>query len=466
MTRAPPAVLDVFDAAWNRATPWTELLADSVRIVSAALPRSATADGVPVSTSILFVQQHAQRLVAACRRLSRWGTFTQALSDVWTDVVTQRQKGIIGSVVPHTCPLCNAAFPSAQACAAHMHKRHSVINVLTRYTNGTVCLWCNTEHHSTDRLKYHLKTTPNCVHGLRVVVGQQYEHGTGTKRSGPRAHRGLPPIRIAGPLNATPAQRAACLEGRACTAAEIAQELLQSTGTRDVYQWPPDCPQALAVDGGPPIGESSPAPALPAASMQALPAAGAQHAPVRWVSLLPLSEVREDDLNVPSPFWPGLLHRRLPASFRALGIGTGVRGRPCIPKNLGPWTFIGRCGLLGMRAFLHLALLTGVHRSPCWIFSQPRSAFVLSASSLILVVWHGSGVCLRGLALHFCVLSCRLPRFIPYGRLWHSSSSLPVLPALPRCGNRSCVPCFPLLPKGGLPRFVLYTLPLFTALGR
>ena len=36
-TRAPPAVLDVFDAAWNRATPWTELLADSVRIVRPVL---------------------------------------------------------------------------------------------------------------------------------------------------------------------------------------------------------------------------------------------------------------------------------------------------------------------------------------------------------------------------------------------------------------------------------------------
>ena len=232
-------------------------------------------------------------------------------------MVTQRQKGIVGAAVSHTCPLCQAVFPSAQACAAHLHRRHSVINVLTRYTNGTVCLWCNTEHHSTDRLKYHLKTTPACVHGLRVVVGPQYEHGTGTKRSGPRTHRGLPPIRVAGPLNATPAQRAACLAGRVCTADEIDRELLQSVGTRDVYKWPPDCPQALAVDGHTASGEGDPAPALPELSAQAPPVAGTPRVLVRWFSLLPLSEVKEDDLHVPSPLWPGLFASAFACQFPA-----------------------------------------------------------------------------------------------------------------------------------------------------
>ena len=51
------------------------------------------------------------------------------------------------------------------------------------------------------------------MHGLRVTVGEVYTCGSGTKRVGRRGHRGLPPLRLAGPLNATPAQRLASIEG-------------------------------------------------------------------------------------------------------------------------------------------------------------------------------------------------------------------------------------------------------------
>ena len=162
-------------------------------------------------------------------------------------------KSVIGPAIPHMCPLCRASFPSATACAAHLHKKHSVVNVLTQYTCGTVCKWCHTEHHSTDRLKYHLRTSPLCVHGLRVVVGPLYVPGTGTKRSGPRIHRGLPPLRMPGPVNATPAQRQASLEGRHCEERELRDELQRATGSEDVYRWPQDSRPAVADSGSPPL---------------------------------------------------------------------------------------------------------------------------------------------------------------------------------------------------------------------
>ena len=99
--------------------------------------------------------------------------------------------------------------------------------------------------HSTDRLKYHLRTTPHCLHGLRVTVGEAYVYGSGTKRTGRRGHVGLPPVRMIGPQNATPAQRKASLEGRECTAQELRDELYAAAAVYDVHAWPGDLPDHL-----------------------------------------------------------------------------------------------------------------------------------------------------------------------------------------------------------------------------
>ena len=185
VTRSPPSVYEIFDAAWNRATPWCETLAASLQRVSVALRE----DAAGFSASFAFVWQRATALLSACRRLSRWGTLSAAFVDLWNDVVAPRQKRVIGPLQQMVCPVCRAVLPSHHAWAAHMHRKHSLVNHLTRYTAGTACLWCHTDHHSTDPLKYHLRVSPACVHGLRVTTGEVYERGTGTKRSGPRAHR-------------------------------------------------------------------------------------------------------------------------------------------------------------------------------------------------------------------------------------------------------------------------------------
>ncbi|CAE7836107.1 unnamed protein product [Symbiodinium sp. CCMP2592] len=234
--KAPQPVWRLFDTAWNHAVPWCELLADACRAVARGVPGRC---GRFVTTSLAFVRDNQRGLLNACRFLSRWGTLHSAFHDLWHDLDGPRMRKVLGPSVQAICPLCRAALPSAQALAAHVHRKHSVVNWLTRYTHGTACLWCHHEMHSTDRLKYHLRTNPSCVHGLRVTVGEVYEYGIGTRRGGPRGHRGVPAIRLPGPLNATPAQRRAAEAGRACSVAELATELRQVVGAAHVYDWPP-----------------------------------------------------------------------------------------------------------------------------------------------------------------------------------------------------------------------------------
>ena len=213
---------------------------------------------------------------------------------------------MIGEPATLQCPLCHQHLPSHHSLAAHLHRKHAVVNVLTRYTAGTVCLWCHTEHHSTDRLKYHLSRNASCMHGLRVVVGQVYSYGTGTKRTGARLHRGLPPIRISGPINATAAQRLAAIEGRQCTPVELQQELLRVTGATDVYSWPPLSSITASNDHASPAAavlhpESSliPSPCEPASLVA--------HSVGRWYSLVDQSIVTASDWHTPSPLWERLL---------------------------------------------------------------------------------------------------------------------------------------------------------------
>ena len=236
ISKAPPLVWELFDAAWNRGTDWCQLLTDACRQVMALLPVCAQPDSrVP---TMLSLRHFLPQLVQACRYLSRWGTGQAALVEVWHDVVQPRAKLVLGAPGEFRCHMCSACLPSCHALAAHIHRKHSVVNCLTRYTNGTVCLWCHVDMHSTDRLKYHLRTTSSCLHGLRVTVGESYVCGSGTKRSGRRGHVGLPPTRMIGPQNATPAQRVAALQNRACTQQELTQELFSAAAVYDVYQWP------------------------------------------------------------------------------------------------------------------------------------------------------------------------------------------------------------------------------------
>ena len=310
LEKAPPAVWDLFDAAWNRATPWCMLLADACRQFLPAV-RDNNRARVPYCT-IAAMSQLRPAFVKAARFLSRWGSAQVACCDLWKDVALPREKRVLGVMQPCTCPLCQAVLPSQHALAAHVHRKHSVVNCYTKLTNGTVCFWCNTEMHSTDRLKYHLRTTPSCLRGLRVQVGEVYAYGTGTKRTGRRRHTGLPAIRLPGPRNATPAQRQAALEGRQCTQDELDAELLRVTGAAHVHDWPQLSPQAPAhMPPASPVA-SRPRVSDPAPSGEAIPLEC-----IRWFTVVPTSQAAQadtDGVTCLSPLWSYLT--RVPAIWR------------------------------------------------------------------------------------------------------------------------------------------------------
>ena len=281
--------------------------------------------------TLVYLRQHASALQKACRHLSRYGSAYRALSDLWADVFLPRTTKIIGVEAARSCSLCGVTLPSAHALAAHIHRKHSVVNCLTQFTCGTVCLWCNVEQHSTDRLKYHLRVTPLCLLGLRVTVGPAYIYGTGSKRSGRRGHRGLPPVRIPGPVNATPAQRTAAAEGRVCSEDDLRAERMQVLGVADIYDWPdagiPD-EQGLRPAAGTPPGSFPPVSTVPPVEASAFPSAAtapnsAAHV-VCWAKVITEASVATIPSTWPvvSPLWKGMLLRtvawQLPTDWHRL----------------------------------------------------------------------------------------------------------------------------------------------------
>ena len=274
--------------------------------------------------------------------MSRFGTAYRAFWDLWQDIALPRTKRVIGTPGHFSCPLCRQVHPSLHALAAHTHRKHSVVNSLTQFTAGTTCLWCHVEHYSTDRLKYHLRRSPSCVHGLRVTVGRSYTYGSGTKRRGVQHHRGLPPLQLPGPRNATPAQRLASLEGRTVTPEELLIELRTATGVEDVYSWP-DAPQPYDH-----VDESRPdeqAPPYPPTSLSALPTTPAEPALQFWQ----FADACEPGTSfLPSPLWSGLARQTvcwgLPRSWHRwwrLWLAADIAANP--------WGFSQRAALAPLR---------------------------------------------------------------------------------------------------------------------
>ena len=85
---------------------------------------------------------------------------------------------------PRPAQLCQAVLPPQHALAAHLHRMHGQVALSTQYTCGTSCLWCLSEFHNSDWLRYHLQHSASCEHGLRCVVGPVYTYGSGTKIKG------------------------------------------------------------------------------------------------------------------------------------------------------------------------------------------------------------------------------------------------------------------------------------------
>ncbi|CAE7623398.1 unnamed protein product [Symbiodinium sp. CCMP2592] len=220
--KAPTAVREIVDAAWNRALPWCQALVAACMRVGVALevwdPNS------PPAVTVLFVHTHSRALLRACKALSKFGHRYFACAQLWDDLSTRKATQILGPPQAHRCPVCSIIFPSLHAVRAHMHRKHGVLSDVTAYMAGSVCLWCMHDFHSSDRLKYHLQSHRACLHGLRVTVGPVYQYGSGTKRKGRTAHRGVPPQRLCGPCNATPAQRRAADLGLPADEEELQQE--------------------------------------------------------------------------------------------------------------------------------------------------------------------------------------------------------------------------------------------------
>ena len=113
VTKAPPSLKALFDAAWNRSTPWCELLADSLRATAVAVPAASD----HVVTSLHYARQQAPAILKACRRLSRWGSFLQAVWDLWQD------RSCFPPPAHRHRPSCQPALPSVpmqlpqQACS-------------------------------------------------------------------------------------------------------------------------------------------------------------------------------------------------------------------------------------------------------------------------------------------------------------------------------------------------------------
>ena len=222
--QAPTSVWEIFEAGWNRATTLCSLLADACQSLLPAIP--SLRDHTYVTLPLL--QQHHRAFRKACQHISRFGTAYRAFWDLWQDIALPRTKRVIGTPGHFSCPLCHQVHPSRHALAAHIHRKHSVVNSLTQFTAGTTCLWCQVEHHSTDRLKYHLRRSPSCVHGLRVTVGRSYIYGSGSKRRGVQQHRGLPPFSCRGlamphPHSAAHLWRAESLLQRSCLMSSAVQ---------------------------------------------------------------------------------------------------------------------------------------------------------------------------------------------------------------------------------------------------
>ena len=295
------AVTDLFAAAWDRDGRWAGLVCQAVRQIWPATALSPLRSGEP---TLAVIARHCRCLLAACRRVSRHGTLLQALCRTWGLFGQGTPRLVIGRAAPQVCPDCEAVLPSKHALAAHRHRMHGRVALCTQYTLGPVCLWCLQDFHNTDRLRYHLLRSPSCEHGLRCVVGPVYEYGTGSKRRGRRGHPRAPVYRLSGPLNASPAQRRAALEGRICTAEEIAEEIARlapgpdfSSEARSSPVVPRPEPSASGLLSG--LPESTPLQAARVSGL-ALNSCLAPLSPL-WGSFADFAQV--DDWVIPSVHW-------------------------------------------------------------------------------------------------------------------------------------------------------------------
>ena len=138
------------------------------------------------------------------------------------------------------------------------------------------------------RLKYYINTTPVCRQSLGILVGPHHTYGSGARRRGPQTHKRLPPVRVQGPVNATLAQRLACLRDEPWDSAG-----LQAEWTRVIDSRPSTVQRS-------PADRHAEAPVSPPQVLREPVVCSLKPGPARLV-------VFDDAGASPSPFWPGLL---------------------------------------------------------------------------------------------------------------------------------------------------------------
>ncbi|CAE6956504.1 unnamed protein product [Symbiodinium sp. CCMP2592] len=289
-TSAPPAVLDLVEACCERDLPWTNLLRDSLTQVGRL---SGLTEAQLQDSPMRVARAHCRLLRGACKRMGRYGSCLMAFQRVWRTRATHTSTGTIGTPQPVSCPECGWTGRSQQALAAHRHRKQGILARATALCDGTTCSWCLRDFHSSDRLKYHISTTPACRLSLEISVGPHHTYGSGSKRRGPQQHRRLPPLRISGPINATPAEREAATNGQPWAPDALQQE------------WDKLLSQSLGEGpAGPPSDQVCPQPTMPA------PVAAPSTTPAPVLLAFTLAV----DSSLPSPWWPGLCRR--PACWR------------------------------------------------------------------------------------------------------------------------------------------------------
>eukprot|EP00434_Breviolum_minutum_P012794 symbB.v1.2.011275.t1/scaffold753.1/size277516/11 len=100
---------------------------------------------------------------------------------------------------PHQCNLCEAKFATYKALSVHMYKQHQQHARERQYMEGTVCLSCLKEFHSTQRLRQHLQWKPDgCLRHLQETLWPFPHNDVPIKEMLRTAHR-VPTFRLEGP---------------------------------------------------------------------------------------------------------------------------------------------------------------------------------------------------------------------------------------------------------------------------
>ena len=128
MCKGSPDAFDLFRASWDREGSWPNLLRSAVRRIWPALGVGSLDAGGP---TLEAVGRHSKALLAACKRVSRFGTMLQALHGIVAAFREGPVGRIVGPAVPMLCPDCGVtpSMPSPHMLIGFMGRLLSLPNI-------------------------------------------------------------------------------------------------------------------------------------------------------------------------------------------------------------------------------------------------------------------------------------------------------------------------------------------------